>query len=119
MTVGDRIREKREAIGITQEELAKRLGYKSRSSVNKMETSRELPLKKVEMMAEALCCSPSYLMGWDEEEELADELLNVMYNDTINKINKNIMNMSDKHLKRILKYTELMMEEIEEEKEND
>lgn len=65
-TVGDRIREKREALGLTQEELAKRLGYKSRSSVNKMENSRELPIKKVERMAEILGCTPAYLMGWEE-----------------------------------------------------
>ena len=66
-TVGDRIREKREELGMTQEELSKKLGYKSRSSVNKMENARELPLKKVKMMADVLGCSPSYLMGWDEE----------------------------------------------------
>ena len=66
-TVGDRIREKREELGMTQEELSKKLGYKSRSSVNKMENARELPLKKVTMMADVLGCSPSYLMGWDEE----------------------------------------------------
>lgn len=64
MTVGDRIRHKRKELGLTQEELAKKLGYKSRSSVNKMETSRELPLKKVKMMANILECDPSYLMGW-------------------------------------------------------
>ena len=61
-TVGDRIREKREELGMTQEELSKKLGYKSRSSVNKMENARELPLKKVKMMADVLGCSPSYLM---------------------------------------------------------
>lgn len=66
MTVGDRIRIKREALGLTQDELSKKLGYKSRSSVNKMENSRELPLKKVEKMANVLGCSPAYLMGWDE-----------------------------------------------------
>ena len=67
-TVGDRIREKREELGLTQDELSKKLGYKSRSSVNKMENARELPLKKVKMMADVLGCSPAYLMGWDSKE---------------------------------------------------
>lgn len=43
MNIGERI------LGLTQEELAKKLGYKSRSSVNKVETSRELSNKKVRL----------------------------------------------------------------------
>lgn len=72
MTIGERIRLKREELGLTQDELAKKLGYKSRSSVNKIENSRELPLKKVRMMANILDCSPSYLMGWDDDKEQSD-----------------------------------------------
>lgn len=72
MTIGERIRLKREELGLTQDELAKKLGYKSRSSVNKIENSRELPLKKVKMMANILDCSPSYLMGWDDDKEQSD-----------------------------------------------
>lgn len=66
MNIGQRIRSQREKLGLTQEELAKKLGYKSRSSVNKVETSRELSNKKVLQYAEALDCSPAYLMGWEE-----------------------------------------------------
>ena len=36
MTIGQRIKERREELDITQDELAKRLGYKSRSSINKI-----------------------------------------------------------------------------------
>ena len=54
MNIGDGIRSRREELGLTQEELAKKLGYKSRSSVNKVETSRELSNKKVRRYAEAL-----------------------------------------------------------------
>ena len=67
MNIGERIRSRREELGLTQEELAKKLGYKSRSSVNKVETSRELSNKKVRQYAEALNCSPAYLMGWEEK----------------------------------------------------
>ena len=68
MDIGKRIRMRREELGYTQEELAFNLGYKSRSSVNKVENSRELSLKKVGAFAEALDCNPSYLMGWEDEE---------------------------------------------------
>ncbi len=67
MTIGDRIKQRREQLGMTQEELAKKLGYASRSSVNKVEKSRELSNKKVKLYSDALKCTPAYLMGWDEE----------------------------------------------------
>lgn len=69
MTIGQRIKERRIELGYTQESLAKKVGYKSRSSINKIELSRELPLSKIELMAKALETSPGSLMGWDEEEE--------------------------------------------------
>ena len=68
MTIGERIRLRREQLHMSQDELAKKIGYKSRSSINKFETSRSLPLEKVEIVAKALDCSPSYLMGWLDEE---------------------------------------------------
>lgn len=68
MTVGERIRQKRIELELSQDELAKRVGYKSRSSIQKIECARDLPLNKVELMANALGCSPSYLMGWTDRD---------------------------------------------------
>lgn len=67
MTIGERIKNRREDLGMTQDELAKKCGYKSRSSINKIELSRELPLRKVSLMAEALNTTPGYLMGWEDD----------------------------------------------------
>ena len=36
-TIGANIKRRREELGITQEELSKRLGFKSKSSINKIE----------------------------------------------------------------------------------
>lgn len=66
MTVGDRMRKRRIELGLSQEEVSIKLGYKSRSSVNKMECSRNLPLSKIEEVAKVLDCSPAFLMGWEE-----------------------------------------------------
>lgn len=69
-SVGDRIREKRESLGMSQEELAKKLGYKSRSSINKIETdARNLTQSKIKSIADALLTTPSYIMGWEEPKE--------------------------------------------------
>lgn len=68
MTIGERIREKRETLGMTQEDLAFKLGYAGRSSVNKVENAEEVSMKKIKKYAEALNTTVAYLMGWEDEE---------------------------------------------------
>lgn len=76
MTIGERIKIRREQLGMTQEEVAKRCGYKSRSSINKIELSRDLPLRKVQIMADVLETSPAELMGWTENiDELRRQIV--------------------------------------------
>ena len=66
-TIGSRIRTRREELGLSQDELAKRLGYKSRSSLNKIELDqRNLTQSKIKAIADALETTPSYIMGWNE-----------------------------------------------------
>ncbi|MCR5722096.1 MAG: helix-turn-helix domain-containing protein [Lachnospiraceae bacterium] len=64
MSIGERIKMRRQELNMSQEELAIKVGYKSRSSINKIELSRNLPLDKVEKVARALDCEPNFLMGW-------------------------------------------------------
>ena len=64
-TIGYRIRVRREELGLSQEELGKRLGYKSRSSINKIELDqRNLTQPKIKAIADALETTPAYIMGW-------------------------------------------------------
>lgn len=66
-TIGERIKQRRIQLNISQDELAKSLGYKSRSSINKIEKDgRELPQSKILAIANALSTTPSYIMGWEE-----------------------------------------------------
>lgn len=68
-TLGQRIRKKRLELHLSQEELAKRLGYKSRSSINKIELGlNDITQSKVAEFAYALGVSVAYLMGWDDHE---------------------------------------------------
>lgn len=63
--ISQRIRSRREELGLSQEELAKRMGYKSRSSINKIELGEnDIPQSKIEAFAKALSTTPAYLMGW-------------------------------------------------------
>lgn len=72
MTMGERIKHRREELGLSQDEVATRCGYKSRSSINKIEKTRHLPIDKVEIIAKVLEVSPAYIMGWYEDEESTD-----------------------------------------------
>lgn len=67
--IGNKIRLLRESKGMTQEELAHKVGYKSRASINKIELQRDIPLKKLAPIAAALGISPSELAGWEKEEK--------------------------------------------------
>ena len=70
MTVGEKIREARLKKGYTQTELAELLGYKSRSSINKIEVEgRDIPRSSVIKFAKALDVTPAYLMGWEDEQK--------------------------------------------------
>mgnify|MGYP002796745444 CR=1 FL=1 len=68
MELYQRIKKRREELGLSQEELAKKMGYKSRSSINKIEMGEnDIPQSKIIHFARALNTSPAYLMGWTEE----------------------------------------------------
>lgn len=72
MTVGERIRERRIALGMSQEDLAAKMGYSGKSTICKAETHGDnITTTKIARYAEALNCSFDYLMGWDEAEPIA------------------------------------------------
>ena len=69
MTTGERIREIREQRGMSQQELALRCGWTSRSTISKIEKNeRETRLKSLIKIAKVLNTDPDYLIFGDEEE---------------------------------------------------
>ena len=69
MELYKRIKARREELGMSQEELATKLGYKSRSTINKIEMGKnDITQSKIIAFANALQTTPSYLMGLDEHE---------------------------------------------------
>lgn len=73
-TVGNRIFQRRKELDLTQEELARMMGYKSKSTINKIEMGiNDIPQSKIAKFAEVLATTPSFLMGWDEEDDSPEE----------------------------------------------
>lgn len=63
-----RIKHRREELNMTQDALAKKVGYKSRTSIHKIELGMtDLPQSKIMEIADALATTPEYLMGWTSE----------------------------------------------------
>lgn len=67
MTIGDRIKQKRLEMGMSVEELANKLG-KNRATIYRYENGdiENLPTPVLEPIAKALCTTPAYLMGYEE-----------------------------------------------------
>jgi transcriptional regulator with XRE-family HTH domain len=66
--IGDKIKQRRKELEMSQDELAKRLGYKSRSSINKIELGfTDVSQPMVAVIANALDTSIAYLMDMEQK----------------------------------------------------
>lgn len=64
---GRRLRQKREELKMTQQELADKLEY-SKSFISRVESGiHEIPQSKVVLAAQVLHTSKEYLMGWTQD----------------------------------------------------
>lgn len=67
--IGQRIKQVREALGMTQAELARRMGYSARSTINRIENgSQAFPMKKLDKFAQVLDVTPAFLAGFTEAD---------------------------------------------------
>lgn len=77
MTVGSRIKEAREAKGLTQEELGRAVKT-TKQTIFKYESGivTNIPLDRLEQIAAVLSVSAAFLMGWEtKEDKLPDNII--------------------------------------------
>jgi transcriptional regulator with XRE-family HTH domain len=68
--LGKKIKQRREELGLSQDELARMLGYKHKSSINKIELgAADAPRAKVPASAKALGMTAIEFSGWTEERK--------------------------------------------------
>jgi transcriptional regulator with XRE-family HTH domain len=108
MTIGERIKQRRLELGYSQDELAKKVGYKSRSSINKLELSRELPARKISLMARALETTEGYLMGWTEDRDTPE--IDIISDNETNLIIERYNRLPEDLQKELLRYAEFLLE---------
>lgn len=79
MTFGERVLALRTEKGMTQDELAHAVGYKSRSTIAKIESGERDPHQSmIAAIAKALDTTPAYLMGWEDKKPTVEELYGKM-----------------------------------------
>lgn len=79
MTKGERIKARRESLGLSVGELAERLN-KNRATIYRYESGEieDMPITVLEPLAKALNTTPAYIMGWEEEPLDFESLLNAL-----------------------------------------
>ena len=75
MSIGRNIRQRRQELGMTLEEVAKQV-HVSRQTLSRYENGviSNIPSDKIESLAEALLTTPTYIMGWDMPLQNRDSL---------------------------------------------
>lgn len=75
ITMGEKIKELRIQKGYSQEQLAEKVGYKTRGAIAKIEKGvRDFPLDKLELIAKILNVTPEYLIGWEDPQPQPKEM---------------------------------------------
>lgn len=106
MTIGQRIRNRRKELGITQTQLTEALGYANKSSVCRMESGEWVPSYKIlSRVAGVLQCTPQDLIGQPEERTIMTDILGVLGQ------------MDDEHLEKVLSYARFVYMEQASRKE--
>lgn len=125
MGVGENIRLFRLMLGMTQEELAEKMGYKSKTTINKIEKEvNSMPLDKIQKFAEVLHTSPSVLLGEEESTQhvITEQMARInqakrhssYYNNLVDILNT----MNDDGIKRLTQYAEDIQDKYKKGEDN-
>ena len=97
-TFGEIIRSRRIELGMTQEELAHKLGYRSRTTISRIEDgSRDVPQKSVRHIAQALDMDPAALITQQVSSE--------------DNMTQRIRDIRDERMMRLLAYAEKLSDD--------
>lgn len=104
MNMGQKIKQLREEKGMTLEELGNKVGV-GKSTVRKWENGiiANMRRDKISKIANALNCSPSYLMGWEDNLniEISDLIPDILSDELLLEHIKKLKCLSDEHKQTI------------------
>ena len=111
------IRSRRIALKMTQQELAQKLGYKSTSTIAKIESGEnDIPQAKLAAFAEALNTTPAALMGFKNVKPVQGESANTVTctiskdKPQLEKMIKKLDKLDEKDLNRVISVIKPLIE---------
>ena len=110
--IGKRIKKRREELKMTQEELAVKLNYKSKTTIAKIENgTNDIVQSKVVEFAKALDTTRAYLMGWTEGKKVLTSTRMTFYNVSVDnedeaKLILNYRDLSTTNKKKVFDYAD-------------
>lgn len=103
--VGDRIKSRRIELNMSQQELADLAGYKSRSTINKLELSDNITARNIERLSAALRTTPEYLMGWSNIKPVDDKTVLTKQQRELLKVTEG---MTKSQMEKVVSYAEFV-----------
>lgn len=100
MNIGDRIRLRRNQLDKTLEDVGKIVGV-TRATIQRYENGniQNIPSDKIELLAKALKTTPAFLMGWEDDETIKQNVQERKIIESFNKLN-------DKGKEKAIAYTQ-------------
>ena len=119
MNIGQRIKERRLELGLSVDDIAAKIG-KNRATVYRYESNEieDLPTSVLEPLAKALSTTPSYLMGWNNNqksvsnnsknktEDIPDD-----EDESLIILNRNARKMTTEQRKKLIEMAKVMFKE--------
>lgn len=118
---GQNLRRLRQEKGMSQEELAKALGYTNRSSINKIEIGRSsIPTEKIQLTAQVLGVSPLELFDAEYEDDTLSQSDYAVQSDKIKTMifNGDIQKLTEPNQARLMSYYQALLDTQEGENEH-
>lgn len=111
--MGQRVKVQREMMLMTQDELARRIGYLGKSSISRIEKGEtEIPQSKLKAFADALNTTIPYLMGWDERDTKEEQQL-ITYYRNLNRVGKDAVLAMAKQFSENPVYSEVVTSSVD------
>lgn len=106
--IGKRIKNRRKELGISLDKMAELTGYKSRTSICKIETGKDyITLPKIEKFADVLYLDISYLLGIDNKSKNNNNISEKKENISYINILRFLKKLNDKDIKKAEKLLKL------------
>lgn len=106
MQVGYRVRIRRIELGLTQDELASRIGYSTRSSISNIENGlSSIPASRLNSFAKALNITPNYFTEMDDvksDNNLDDDEVRIVHLNTTRDLDEEELNEVQEFAKKFL-----------------